>query len=48
MLDDFNSDFKKTERTIKGWMVFYGVVSVASIGFTVWVIVKVLSHYGIL
>lgn len=50
--DDWDQNFDKTfDRAKKfafGWFIFCAIGAVASSAFGVWVIVKLLQHYGVI
>lgn len=48
MLDDFDKQFKKTQSTIFLMTIISAVVSVGLLGFGIWVVVKVMAHFGVI
>jgi len=38
----------KFEKVFAGWFVFVGLLSVGAAGFSIWVIVKVMQHFGVI
>lgn len=48
MMQDFDKDFKRTSRIIGGLSICAMVLGLGILGFGIWVIVKVLQHFGII
>jgi len=45
---DFDLRFEKTRKLAIGGMIVSAVVSLGILGFIGWVIVKLLSHFGVM
>jgi len=45
--DDFDKRFDRARRFAVIWMVFCGVAGFGSLIFVGWVIVKLLTHFGV-
>ena len=47
-MDNFNRHFNRTTKLIKGWFVIVMLFGLGGTIFAVWVIIKLLSHFGII
>ena len=46
--DDFDKDFKKTERMIYvGWAVS-ALIGLGTLGFIIWAIIKLMQFFGVI
>lgn len=45
---DFDRNFRNTQRAVVTGMVISGIVSGGVVLFAVWVIIKLLSHFGVI
>lgn len=41
-------DFDRMRKGAAVWFVVVAVAALASVGFSVWVIIKLMSHYGVI
>lgn len=46
--DDFDKQFNRAARFIKGWFIFCAVASVVTFVGTVYVVYLLLKHFGVL
>lgn len=47
-MDDFDRSFNRMRRFAIGWFIFCAVAGVSLLGFGLWVVVKVLGHFGVI
>lgn len=47
-MEDFDKDFKLMTRMIIGCWIGIGMVSLLSLGFSIFVVVKLMQYFGVL
>ena len=47
-MDNFTKEFEKGKRLAIIIVIIYGVFVISIIGFIVWVIIKVMQHFGVI
>lgn len=47
MSDDFDRDFNRTRKLAIVAFIINAVIALALIGFAIWVVVRLLQHFGV-
>lgn len=46
--DDFDKHFKRTQSAAIAGIIFSGLVTLVTLSFVGWVVVKLMAHFGVL